>query len=91
MKQFGAAALTMNASSFYVQVRDLDMFLDSLSGSFAAGRKDGEGFGDWVARSGLEAVRQQQQALRAALEAAASPSEADPSSNGRALVGSASS
>jgi len=70
----------------------LDPFLDSLFGAFAAGRKSTEGFGDWVARVGLDAVREKQQQVRAALEASAPPSDAPVSngsaaSNGKPLVG----
>lgn len=62
------------------------MFLDSLFLAFATGRKSDEGFGDWVARNGLEAVRTQQQQQRATLEASA-----PPSSETEKLVGAGSS
>lgn len=79
-----------------VQVRDLDPFLDSLFGAFASNRKSSEGFGDWVSRVGLETVREKQQQVRAAIEAQAPPATAKdangaPSSNGKPLVGAASS
>lgn len=71
----------------------MDMFLDSLFGAFSAGRKADEGFGDWVARNGLEAVKQQQQQQRAQLEALAPPSVDAPAegSSSSNLAGAASS
>lgn len=40
-----------------VKLQALDPFLDTLFGAYAEGRQGGEGFGDWVARAGLESVR----------------------------------
>ncbi|KAJ9532327.1 hypothetical protein QJQ45_010368 [Haematococcus lacustris] len=63
-----------------IKVRDLDPWLESLFSAYAAGRVKGEGFGDWVARSGLVAVRVAHDQARAALDAAAAAKA--PSTNG---------
>eukprot|EP00198_Chlamydomonas_reinhardtii_P009967 XP_001699304.1 ferredoxin-sulfite reductase [Chlamydomonas reinhardtii] len=49
-----------------VKVKDLESTLEPLFGAWRAGRQPDEAFGDWVARLGFDAVRQQAAAAAAA-------------------------
>ncbi len=54
-----------------LQVKDLETVLEPIFASWKAGRKAGEGFGDWVARVGHPAVRAAAAAVAAVTPAAA--------------------